>query len=552
MQPALFMCQADNVSRSFPVDYSPEQIVPYSLESILASERIPSLPEVAARIVEIARDPDPNYDQLIETIRTDPAIAGRILKTANSALLGMRTRANSIEQAVPRLGTTMVRTLVLGFCLAEYQNRNSFNLRRSYQMVWRESLTQAAVAEALGERQGGKVDPANWFLAGLLQDIGRLALLHTCGEAYVENVLEPEDERTQRQREQEWLGFTHVEVSQGLCRKWNLESEFIDAIGVHHASAHRVVPLKFVSSTSLPAALITATHVSEYLEEVSHNLSCSREHIERLLMQVFALRPNDVFRVLADIDSRVGELSATFGIDVGRPPALESILAEAQELLGQIALASQLRLVNANPRIERLERIRLETAESLHVREAAWKDNLTGAFNRGWLEPALSSVIDQAHQHQVPIGLLLIDLDNFRGLNQEAGPLFCDMLLQKATAILRECVRLSDSVVRYGGDEFVITLKDVNSDMLTMVCDQIRSRIRSELSTIDPSRHITCSIGVAYYAPQSGIAVRSDSLIREADKSVSAARRKGGDQAVMTFLEGGKWMTQVLEATIAK
>jgi len=530
----------------------PEQIVPYSLESILASERIPSLPEVAARIVEIARDPDPNYDQLIETIRTDPAIAGRILKTANSALLGMRTRANSIEQAVPRLGTTMVRTLVLGFCLAEYQNRNSFNLRRSYQMVWRESLTQAAVAEALGERQGGKVDPANWFLAGLLQDIGRLALLHTCGEAYVENVLEPEDERTQRQREQEWLGFTHVEVSQGLCRKWNLESEFIDAIGVHHASAHRVVPLKFVSSTSLPAALITATHVSEYLEEVSHNLSCSREHIERLLIQVFALRPNDVFRVLADIDSRVGEMSATFGIDVGRPPALESILAEAQELLGQIALASQLRLVNANPGIERLERIRLETAESLHVREAAWKDNLTGAFNRGWLEPALSSVIDQAHQHQVPIGLLLIDLDNFRGLNQEAGPQFCDMLLQKVTAILRECVRLSDSVVRYGGDEFVITLKDVNSDMLTMVCDQIRSRIRSELSTTDPLRQITCSIGVAYYAPQNGIAVRADSLIREADKSVSAARRKGGDQAVMTFFEGGKWTTQVLEATIAK
>jgi diguanylate cyclase (GGDEF)-like protein len=549
MQPTSFMCQVHNVSRQFPVDYSPEQIVPYSLESILASERIPSLPEVAARIVEIARDPDPNYDLLIETIRTDPAIAGRILKTANSALLGMRSRAHSIEQAVPRLGTTMVRTLVLGFCLAEYQNRNSFNLRRSYQKVWRESLTQAAVAEALAERQGGKVDPANWFLAGLLQDIGRLALLHTLGEAYVENILEPEDERTQRQREQDWLGFTHVEVSQELCRKWNLESEFIDAIGVHHASAHRVVPLKFVSSTSLPAALITATHVSEYLEEVSHNLSCSREHIERLLMQVFALRPNDVFRVLADIDSRVGELSATFGIEVGRAPELETILAEAQELLGQIALASQLRLVNANPGIDRLERIRLETAESLHTREAAWKDSLTGAFNRGWLEPALSSVIEQAHQHHVPIGLLLIDLDNFRGLNQEAGPQFCDLLLQKVTAILRECVRLSDSVVRYGGDEFVVTLKDVNPDMLTMVCDQIRARIRSELSTTDPARKITCSIGAAYYTPQAGNTARAESLIREADKSVSAARRKGGDQAVLTSLEGGKWTTQVLETS---
>lgn len=526
--------------------------MPYSLESILASERIPSLPEVAARIVEIARDPDPDYAELIATIRTDPAIAGRILKTANSALLGMRTRAHSIEQAVPRLGTTMVRTLVLGFCLAEYQNRSSFNLRHSYQMVWRESLTQAAVAEALAERQGGKVDSANWFLAGLLQDIGRLALLHTCGEAYVKNVLEAEDEKTQRQREQDWLGFTHVEVSQGLCRKWNLESEFIDAIGVHHASAHRVVPLKFVSSTSLPAALITATHVSEYFEEVSHNLSCSREHIERLLMQVFALRPNDVFRVLADIDSRVGELSATFGIDVGRPPALESILAEAQELLGQIALASQMRLVNANPGLGRLERIRLETAESLPAKDAFWKDSLTGAFNRGWLEPALNSVIEQAHQHQVPIGLLLIDLDNFRGLNQQEGAQFCDSLLQKVTSILRDCVRLSDSVVRYGGDEFVVTLKDINPDMLTMVCDQIRVRIRSELTTTDPSRQITCSIGAAYYAPQTANPVRAESLIREADKSVSAARRKGGDQAVLTSLEGGKWTTSVLETLIVQ
>lgn len=276
--------------------------MPLSLDAILSSERLPSLPEVAVRIVEIAREPDPDFDRLIETIRIDPAISGRILKTANSALLGMRSRAASIEQAVPRLGTTMVRTLVLSFCLAEYQNKSSLNLRPYYQHIWRGSLAQAAVAELLAERQGGKVDPANWFLAGLLQDIGRLALLHTCREEYVENVLESEDDCSQQEREERWLGFTHVEVSVGLCRRWNLDQEIIDAIGVHHASVHRVVPLKFVSGTSLPAALITASHVAEYLEEVSHDLSCSREHIERLLMQVFALRPNEVFRVLADID----------------------------------------------------------------------------------------------------------------------------------------------------------------------------------------------------------------------------------------------------------
>jgi diguanylate cyclase (GGDEF)-like protein len=123
------------------------------------------------------------------------------------------------------------------------------------------------------------------------------------------------------------------------------------------------------------------------------------------------------------------------------------------------------------------------------------------------------------------------------------------LLLQKVTTILRECVRLSDSVVRYGGDEFVVTLKDVNPDMLTMVCDQIRSRVRSDLSTTDPARKITCSIGAAYFSPQAGNTALAESLIREADKSVSAARRKGGDQAVLTSLEGGKWTTQVLETS---
>ena len=82
-----------------------------------------------------------------------------------------------------------------------------------------------------------------------------------------------------------------------------------------------------------------------------------------------------------------------------------------------------------------------------------------------------------------------------------------------------------------------------------VVCDQIRARIRSELSTSDPARKITCSIGAAYYTPQAGNPVRAESLIREADKSVSAARRKGGDQVVLTSLEGGKWTTQVLEAS---
>jgi len=517
-------------------------IVPISLDSILASDRFPSLPEVANRIVEIARSPEPDFDKMIEAIRTDPAIAGRILKTANSALLGMRTRASSIEMAVPRLGSTMVRTLVLSFCLAEYQNRNSLNLRPYYQQIWRQSLMQAATAEMLADRQGQRVDPANWFLAGLVQDIGRLALLHTCRDEYVEHVLAVEDDRSQRQREQEWLGFTHIDVSLGLCRRWNLDPEIIDAVAVHHSSAHRVIPLKFASSVALSAALITAAHVAEYLEEVSHNLSCSREHIERMLMQVFAMRPDDIFPMLGEVDQRVGELSAAFGIDVGHPPELKNILTEAQQLLAEIAVTCQLRLVNAHVSVGRAERIRMAAEEQVaSLQNTVWRDHLTGAFNRAWLGAALNSTIQQAHEHNIPIGLMFVDLDGFKSINDTEGHPAGDLLLQQVTGILRGSTRLTDSVVRYGGDEFVIMLKDVNAEMLILVADQILGRIRTDLKSVEFDRTITCSLGAVLYVPQDSTAVRADALIKESDRAMYEAKRRGGDRVYLATCDAGKW-----------
>ncbi len=149
----------------------------------------------------------------------------------------------------------------------------------------------------------------------------------------------------------------------------------------------------------MSAALITASLVSEYLEEVGRDLTCSREQIERLLMQVFAMRPNDVFRMLGEIDQRVNELSAAFGIDVGHAPELETVLTEAQRLLAEIALASQLRLVNAHVSIGRAERIRIAAEEQVEsLQDSAWRDHLTGAFNRAWLEQALGNTLRQAQQ----------------------------------------------------------------------------------------------------------------------------------------------------------
>ncbi len=94
---------------------------------------------------------------------------------------------------------------------------------------------------------------------------------------------------------------------------------------------------------------------------------------------------------------------------------------------------------------------------------------------------------------------MFIDIDQFKLINDTLGHPAGDQVLQKVAGILRECVRVTDSVVRYGGDEFIITLKDVNSDMLTLIADQILGRIRVELKPATYDQTVTCSLGAAIF-----------------------------------------------------
>lgn len=90
-----------------------------SLGGLVALDRVPSLPGAAIRVIEIAQQSDPDIADMAQAIRADPAMVGRILKFANSALFGLRSRCTTIEAAVPLLGTKLVRTPVLGFSLAQ-------------------------------------------------------------------------------------------------------------------------------------------------------------------------------------------------------------------------------------------------------------------------------------------------------------------------------------------------------------------------------------------------------------------------------------------------
>ncbi len=135
---------------------------------------------------------------------------------------------------------------------------------------------------------------------------------------------------------------------------------------------------------------------------------------------------------------------------------------------------------------------------------------------------------------------MFVDIDRFKSINDTEGHPAGDLLLQQVTGILRECIRLTDSVARYGGDEFIITFKDVNADMLTLIADQILGRIRTELKSTELNRTTTCSLGTVLYVPQNSTAVRADALIKAADRAMYEAKRRGGDRSCLVTYDAGK------------
>ena len=118
------------------------------LQKIWTSPQLPTLPNVAVRLLELSKNPEAPTGDLIDLIKTDPAIVAKILKAANSSRYGVRSQVKSIEQAVPLLGRTAVSSLALSFSLAQ-DSIASGPTAEHYRDCWLQSAVEAAAAELL-------------------------------------------------------------------------------------------------------------------------------------------------------------------------------------------------------------------------------------------------------------------------------------------------------------------------------------------------------------------------------------------------------------------
>ncbi|MEX0654712.1 MAG: GGDEF domain-containing protein [Phycisphaeraceae bacterium] len=476
------------------------------MERLLQSPRLPSLPAIALEVINLVQQPDVNIKQIAQTIQHDPALATRILKTVNSSFYGQSHAISTVSHALVVLGLNSVKTLALGFSLAN-------NLKHSggddfdHMAFWKRSLYSATAARALA-REVSLVHHEETFLGGLLQNLGMLAMNQVLGEDYTRLLIDVGDEHHRlAPLEQDAFDLDHAQVGEALAQRWHLppllttairEHETPDSVTDDHAATIRCIALG-----SRIADIFITENPGEALEQYYVD-------VERWL----DLTPDQAEPLLRTVHTQTNEMRRLFDLPVGDLGNPDAILGRANEALLQISLQTQ-------KQTSQLEQ------ENRKLAMQAWTDSLTGAANRGRFNSFIDEQFDRTRQNGGTVSLLFLDADHFKDFNDTYGHQTGDRVLVQLADLLKEQVSEPGLVARYGGEEFAVVLPGIDRRAAAQLAEAIRVGIGETPVFSDEGKElqITASIGVATH--DGTFFQRVEQFIKAADKGVYAAKEAG-------------------------
>lgn len=162
------------------------------------------------------------------------------------------------------------------------------------------------------------------------------------------------------------------------------------------------------------------------------------------------------------------------------------------------------------------------------LKHIALYDQLTQLPNRALFHDRIQVALAHAHRENTRLSLLFLDLDKFKWVNDNCGHHIGDALLQITAQRILHCVRKTDTVSRFGGDEFVILLDDVGSENNSLkIAQSILTALNQAFHITDQLLHILPSIGIAHY-PQHGIDEKQ--LLASSDAAMYQAKKRGGNR----------------------
>ena len=195
-----------------------------------------------------------------------------------------------------------------------------------------------------------------------------------------------------------------------------------------------------------------------------------------------------------------------------------ALIALRTMLLGYYGSAMRMRLYKVNWALGRAK----QDAELL-----AASDALTGAMSRGAILPLVERSVKRAARSGIPACVAMIDLDWFKSVNDRFGHLVGDQVLRRVVDCIRQCLRTSDVIGRYGGEEFVLLLQGADAQGAARLVERIRSAISmADWSDLGASLKVSVSCGITSVRATDSL----ETVLARADHALYEAKRGGRDQ----------------------
>jgi len=164
------------------------------------------------------------------------------------------------------------------------------------------------------------------------------------------------------------------------------------------------------------------------------------------------------------------------------------------------------------------------------LEEMATTDKLTGLANRQAFDVLMPQVISETRRNGNPLCAMLIDIDHFKDVNDKHGHLAGDKVLRTVAGVIKASLRASDIVSRWGGEEFLVVLKNINLQQAAQLAEKVRGAIeRSITAQKDRTIMVTVSVGIASFEPGD----TPDRLLARADKALYKAKELGRNRVQM-------------------
>jgi diguanylate cyclase (GGDEF)-like protein len=474
-----------------------------------ASHRLPSPPGVALRILELAKSDEATLEDLAQTLSTDPALAGRILKFVNSPQAGLGRSIASLDQAVSQIGFRGVQLMALSFSLVS--SGGQFCPGFEFERFWSRSLACAVASKLLAETAGG-LDPNEAFITGLLHRIGQIALACGVPEKY-EAVLRATRPAggTLEELEKQICGATHLEVGAWLLEEWKLPETIWQTLVQSQAPPAPREP----GGRMLPATIVRIAEViASLLADIQEERSGKTDEILQLMNDYFDLGSEAWSELYDNVVREWRAYGQLLSVKAGTDKSFRDLQAEAQDQITMLSVATQMENVGMREENQRL----LQQART---------DPLTGIANRVSLDERLAGELSRAERTGRPLVLCLIDIDHFKKVNDTHGHQTGDEVLKAVARTLDETIRKMDLAARYGGEEFVVLAPECSLGHASQLAERLRDAIAAlELSVGGQGLKVTASVGIAF-AHWPDHVKSAEHLFHEADAALYQAKRDG-------------------------